>query len=46
MCIGWIYIERHGGKEIYTILWRRSILEEMKRILFHSGQNTLQGVLA
>jgi len=43
---GEIHIERHGGKEIYTILWRRSILEEMKRILFHSDQNTLEGVLA
>jgi len=40
---GEIHIERHGGKEIYTILWRCSIIGEMQRILFQKdcNQNTL-----
>jgi len=30
---GEIHIERHGGKEIFTILWRSSMLDELRKIL-------------
>ena len=41
---GEIHIERHGGAEVYLILWRDSIVKELENVLFNR-EKSKQGLL-
>lgn len=44
---GEIHMGRFGGHETYTIMWRSSVVEVLRRVMFHpEQQTTLSGVVA
>lgn len=41
---GELHISRHGGTDVYNVLWRNSIMQELDRVLFNR-EKSKQGLL-